>query len=81
MTRHLKNCPAAQDVPGGRPVCLFHLRVEDAHSPLLAKIPPVGSEHDVITMAIGTSLGNHVKASRLGRVYAAETGFLLASGP
>jgi Uma2 family endonuclease len=47
----------------------------------LRKMPPAGSEHGVIAMDIGVSLGNHVKANRLGRVYAAETGFLLASDP
>lgn len=47
----------------------------------LRKMPPAGSEHGVVAMDIGTSLNNHVKANRLGRVYAAGTGFLLASDP
>lgn len=34
MTRHLKSCIAAHGVPRGRPARLFHLWVEDAHSPL-----------------------------------------------
>jgi Uma2 family endonuclease len=47
----------------------------------LRKMPPAGSEHGTIAMDIGTSLNNHVKANRLGKIYAAETGFLLASDP
>ncbi len=34
MTRHLKSCVADHDLPRGRPTRLFHLRVEDAYSPL-----------------------------------------------
>lgn len=34
MTRHLKTCPAEHDVARGRPARLFHLRVEDAYTPL-----------------------------------------------
>jgi hypothetical protein len=34
MTRHLKSCPAAHDLPRGRAARLFHLRVEDAYSPI-----------------------------------------------
>ncbi len=34
MTRHLKSCPADHEPSGGRPAPLFHLRVEDAYSPI-----------------------------------------------
>jgi len=42
---------------------------------------PAGNEHGNIAMAIGASLYNHVKKNDLGRVYAAETGFKIASNP
>ena len=32
-------------------------------------------------MDIGTSLNNHVKANKLGRVFTAETGFLISTDP
>jgi Uma2 family endonuclease len=47
----------------------------------LRKMPPAGEEHGHIAMDIGTFLNVHVKANNLGRVYAAETGFKLASDP
>lgn len=47
----------------------------------LRKMPPAGSQHGYVAMNIGTSLNVHVKANGLGRVYAAETGFRLASDP
>jgi Uma2 family endonuclease len=47
----------------------------------LRKMAPPGEEHGIITVEITLSLGNHVKARHLGKVYAAETGFKLASGP
>lgn len=34
ITRHLKSCPSAHDGTQGRPAKLFHLRAEDAESPL-----------------------------------------------
>jgi hypothetical protein len=34
MTRHLKSCAADHEPSRGRPVPLFHLRVEDAYSPI-----------------------------------------------
>jgi len=47
----------------------------------LRKMTPAGDEHGHIAMDVGTSLNVHVKANGLGRVYAAETGFKLASDP
>lgn len=47
----------------------------------LRKMPPAGSEHGYLAMRMGRLLSNHVEANDLGRVYAAETGFKLASDP
>ena len=47
----------------------------------LRKMPKAGSEHGYVAISIGTSLNSHVRANRLGRVYAAEMGFKLASNP
>jgi Uma2 family endonuclease len=47
----------------------------------LRKMPPAGSVHGRVAMNIGTALNNHVKAHDLGTVYAAETGFRLATDP
>ena len=42
---------------------------------------PAGVEHGQIAMKLGALLFNHVEAARLGRVFAAETGFVLARDP
>ena len=42
---------------------------------------PAGHQHGHIAHEIALSLGIHVKANKLGRVYAAETGFKLESNP
>lgn len=47
----------------------------------LKQMAPAGSEHGYVALNIGVSLGGYVKANGLGRVYAAETGFKLASDP
>ena len=47
----------------------------------LRKMAPAGNAHGYVAMNVGVSLGVHVKANNLGRVYAAETGFKLASNP
>jgi Uma2 family endonuclease len=47
----------------------------------LRKMPPAGGEHGGIAMHVGASLYQAVTAQHLGRVYAAETGFLLATNP
>jgi Uma2 family endonuclease len=47
----------------------------------LKKMAPAGDERGIVAMDIGTSLNVHVKAKKLGRVYAAETGFKLGSNP
>jgi Uma2 family endonuclease len=47
----------------------------------LRTMPPAGGEHGSIAMHLGASLYQAVTAQNLGRVYGAETGFLLASSP
>ena len=42
---------------------------------------PAGDVHGKTTMNVGVSLGHHVKARDLGVVYAAKTGFKIASDP
>lgn len=47
----------------------------------LRKMPPAGEEHGGVAMRIGWRLAKHVEENGLGKVYAAETGFLLATNP
>lgn len=42
---------------------------------------PAGHTHGWIAVNVTTSLAAHVRANRLGRVYAAETGFRVATDP
>jgi Uma2 family endonuclease len=48
---------------------------------LIKVSPPPGHEHGLVTMNIAGPLFKYVKEKRLGNVYAAETGFLLAQNP
>lgn len=43
--------------------------------------PPPGEEHGAIAAEILVSLGSHVRAHGLGRVFAAETGYRIGSNP
>lgn len=47
----------------------------------LIKAPPFGSEHGNLAMRLGWRLAQYVESRKLGRVYAAETGFHLSSNP
>jgi Uma2 family endonuclease len=47
----------------------------------LRTMPPAGGEHGSVAMHLAGSLYQTVSARGLGRVYAAETGFLLATNP
>ena len=47
----------------------------------LRRMPPAGHEHGDVTMNIAAPLHRHVKSNGLGKVYAAETGFLLQTNP
>ena len=56
------------------------LRHELIHGELRT-MAPAGQQHGRIAQRIALSLGQHVVAQKLGEVYAAETGFKLASNP
>ena len=47
----------------------------------LRKMSPAGQLHGEYAMAIGAPMAVHVKQNGLGKVYAAETGFRLATDP
>jgi Uma2 family endonuclease len=47
----------------------------------LVKMAPAGEEHGDIAMRVGAPLWQYVETNKLGRVYAAETGFQIASNP
>jgi len=47
----------------------------------LFEMPPAGGRHGDVAMQIGSLLNFHVRANQLGRVFAAETGFILRRGP
>lgn len=47
----------------------------------LIKMPPTGDEHGEVTVELTAPLHFHVKKNKLGKVYAAETGFKLESDP
>ena len=42
---------------------------------------PAGSEHGYVAAEILVLLGSHVRQHKLGRVYAAETGFIIQQSP
>ena len=47
----------------------------------LRKMVPAGSEHGNVTLRIASRLERHAEEHKLGRVYAAETGFRISSNP
>jgi Uma2 family endonuclease len=47
----------------------------------IRRMPPAGSEHGVIAMNAALVISQFVKAHGLGAVFAAETGFKIASDP
>lgn len=47
----------------------------------LRQMPPAGEEHGEFAMELGWRLAQFVSASKLGKVYAAETGFRLSTNP
>ena len=47
----------------------------------LREMAPAGHQHGRIAVNVSTPLAQHVKTNNLGAVYAAETGFKLASNP
>lgn len=64
---------------------LLHLPDDGQRHELIAgelrTMTPAGSEHGWIAASVATSLSVHVHAQRLGRVFAAETGFKLTESP
>jgi len=44
-------------------------------------MPPAGHVHGEIALSIGSELRHYVRENRLGKSYAAETGFKLATNP
>ena len=75
------------DVTTGRMTAdeLLHLPDDGMRHELVAgelrTMAPTGNEHGWLTSDLHLSLGNHVLAHRLGRVYPADTGFVLARDP
>lgn len=55
-------------------------RLELVRGEILEMVPP-GGEHGEVTFEIGRRIGNLVKERKLGRVTAAETGYILFSDP
>src|SRR4051794_34668142 len=47
----------------------------------LRTMPPAGGEHGIIALEIGSLLREFVRRHHLGFVFAAETGFKIASNP
>ena len=45
------------------------------------EMAPEGGRHGYVAMNIGTLMGGHVRSNRLGRVFAAETGFIIRHDP
>jgi Uma2 family endonuclease len=48
---------------------------------LIKVSPPPGHEHGLVAMNLASPLHEYVKNKKLGKVYAAETGFLLERNP
>ena len=47
----------------------------------LKRMSPAGDEHGEVGMELAIPLGAHVKKNRLGKLYLAETGFLIQTNP
>jgi len=47
----------------------------------LRRMSPAGDEHGRVGMELAIPLGSHVKQNKLGKLYLAETGFLLKTNP
>ena len=47
----------------------------------LKKMSPAGQTHGKYSWSVAFSLGGHIEANRLGRMYIADTGFILATDP
>ena len=64
---------------------LLHLHIPDKRVELVKGLlvvrEPAGGRHGRVAMALARYIANHADAHRLGPVYAAETGFMLARHP
>jgi len=64
---------------------LFHVHIPDKRVELIRGVlvvrDPAGLRHGRVALEVARRLANHVEAERLGRVYAADTGFTLSRGP
>jgi len=47
----------------------------------LRRMSPAGDEHGQVGMELAIPLGSHVKKNKLGKLYLAETGFLIKTNP
>jgi len=47
----------------------------------LRQMSPAGHDHGRIVMELAVPLGQYVKSKKLGKIYAAETGFLIQTDP
>ena len=47
----------------------------------LRRMSPAGDEHGLVGMELAIPLGSHVKKNGLGKLYLAETGFLIKTNP
>ncbi len=47
----------------------------------LKRMSPAGDEHGMVGMQLAIPLGSYVKANHLGKLYLAETGFLIKKNP
>lgn len=64
---------------------LFEMPDDNSRSELvrgeLKRMSPAGEEHGRIGMELAIPLGYHVKKNNLGKLYLAETGFLIQTNP
>jgi len=47
----------------------------------LRRMSPAGEEHGRVGMELAVPLGSHIKKNKLGKIYLAETGFLIGTNP
>lgn len=64
---------------------LLHARIPDKRTELVRGVlvvrEPAGSRHGLAAMSLGMEIGVYAKRTGAGRVFAAETGFKLATNP